>query len=269
MTLLRFRPAIDPDGVTFETGYAAAARASYEIFRGLRDAGAIPPSVRFQVCLPTPMASAYMYVSPGARAAYLPAYERALVQALQDIVAGIPAADLAIQWDVCQEVLVYEGFFPDRPASFETQIAGELARLGQAVPDAVEMGYHLCYGSPADEHLVLPRDTAIMVAIANGFRRELGRRIDFLHMPVPKDRTDAAYFRPLAGLRGFEDSTLYLGLIHHDDRDGDLARIRAAQAVTPAFGVSSECGWGRTDPARVPSLLESHRAAAERLRRPS
>ena len=88
-------------------------------------------------------------------------------------------------------------------------------------------------------------------------------------MPVPKDRTDAAYFQPLAGLRGFDDSTLYLGLIHHDDRDGDLARIRAAQAVTPAFGVSSECGWGRTDPGRVPSLLESHRAAAERLRRAS
>ena len=174
MTLLRFRPAIDPDGVTFETGYAAAARASYAIFRALRDAGAIPSGVRFQVCLPTPMASAYMYVSPGARAAYLPAYERALVQALQDIVSGIPAADLAIQWDVCQEVLVCEGFFPDRPASFEAQIAGELARLGQAVPDGVEMGYHLCYGSPADEHLVMPRDTAIMVAIANGFRREAG-----------------------------------------------------------------------------------------------
>ena len=131
------------------------------------------------------------------------------------------------------------------------------------------MGYHLCYGSPADEHLVMPRDTAIMVDIANGLRRELSpaRRIDFLHVPVPKDRTDAAYFRPLAGLEGFDDSTLYLGLIHHDDRDGDLARIRAAQAVTPAFGVSSECGWGRTDPGRVPSLLESHRAAAERLRR--
>jgi hypothetical protein len=267
MTLLRFRPAIDPDGVTFETGYAAAARASYAIFRALRDAGAIPPGVRFQVCLPTPMASAYMYVSPGARDAYLPAYERALVRALRDIVSGIPAADLAIQWDVCQEVLVYEGFFPDRPTEYAAQIAGELARLGHAVPDEVELGYHLCYGSPADEHLVMPRDTAIMVAIANGVRRELARarRIDFLHMPVPKDRTDAAYFRPLAGLRGFDDSVLYLGLIHHDDRDGDLARIRAAQAVTPAFGVSSECGWGRTDPGRVPSLLESHRAAAELL----
>ena len=86
------------------------------------------------------------------------------------------------------------------------QIAGELARLGRAVPDGVEMGYHLCYGSPADEHLVMPRDTAIMVDIANGFRRELpARRIDFLHVPVPKDRTDAAYFQPLAGLRGFDE----------------------------------------------------------------
>ena len=90
-------------------------------FRALRDAGAIPPGIRFQVCLPTPMASAYMYVSPAARAAYLPAYERALVQALQDIVSGVPAADLAIQWDVCPEVLIYEGFFPNRPASFEAQ----------------------------------------------------------------------------------------------------------------------------------------------------
>jgi hypothetical protein len=269
MTLLRFRPGIDPDAVTFETGYAGAARESYAIFRGLRDAGTIPPSVRFQVCLPTPMASAYMYVSPGARAAYLPAYERALVQALQDILAGIPAADLAIQWDVCQEVLIHEGFFPDRPKEYEAEIAGELARLGRAVPEAVEMGYHLCYGSPADEHLVMPRDTAIMVDIANGFRRQLARRVDFLHVPVPKGRTDAAYFQPLADLSGFEDSTLYLGLLHHEDRDGDLARIRAAHAVMPAFGVSSECGWGRTDPARVPSLLESHRAAAEYLGRRS
>ena len=73
MTLLaKFRPAVDPGSVTFETGYAAAARASYAIFCALRDAGAIPAGVRFQVCLPTPMASAYMYVSRGARDAYLP-----------------------------------------------------------------------------------------------------------------------------------------------------------------------------------------------------
>jgi hypothetical protein len=263
--LLRFRDGVDPAMVVFETGYATAARESYAVFRSLRDEGVIPPGVRFQVCLPTPMASAYMYVSPRDREPYLGTYGRALTRALADVVAAIPAADLAIQWDVCQEVLVYEGFFPEPPADYKAQIAAELTGLGSAVPPAVEMGYHLCYGSPADEHLVMPRDMAVMVEIANDVRRGLSRSIDFLHMPVPRDRADAAYVRPLADLAGFDGTALYLGLIHHDDREGDVARIRAARAVVPKFGVASECGWGRTDPERVASLLESHRVAARFL----
>jgi hypothetical protein len=263
--LLRFRAGIDPDGVVFETGYAAAARASFETFARLQSTAVIPAGVRFQVCLPTPMASAYMYMSPTARDAYLPTYERALRRALDDIVASIPARHLAIQWDVCQEVLIYEGFFPDCPADYKARIIAELAALGDAVPRDVEMGYHLCYGSPADEHLVMPRDTAIMVEMANGVRRALARRIDFLHLPVPKDRTDTAYVKPLADLTGFADTTLYLGLIHHDDRAGDRARVRAARGVVAAFGVASECGWGRTDPHRVPGLLESHSLVMKEL----
>jgi hypothetical protein len=267
MPLLRFRAGVDPVGVAFETGYAAAARASWTTFARLQTAGVVPASVRFQVCLPTPMASAYMYVSPKARDAYVPAYERALLLALREIVAAVPAARLSIQWDVCQEVLVYEGFFADRPDDYKRRIVAELARLGDAVPGEVDMGYHLCYGSPADEHLVMPRDMGVMVEIANDLRRALARRANFLHMPVPKDRADADYFRPLAGLTGWDDATLYLGLLHHDDRAGDRARIEAARAFAPLFGVSSECGWGRTDPARVPGLLASHRAAAELLSR--
>ena len=266
MALLRFRAGVDPETVVFETGYAAAARASYAVFRALQTGGVIPAAVRFQVCLPTPMASAYMYVSPKAREAYIPAYERALRRALGDIVEAIPAARLAVQWDVCQEVLVYEGFFADRPADYERQIIDELARLGDGVPEGVEVGYHLCYGSPADEHLVMPADTAIMVELANGLREALRRRVDFLHMPVPRDRTDAAYVAPLADLAGYAGTTLYLGLIHHDDAKGDVARIEAARAFVKAFGVASECGWGRTDPERVSDLLLSHRAAAEFIR---
>lgn len=265
MPLLRFRAGVDPDGVTFETGYARAACASYGTFRALQAGGVIPSRLRFQVCLPTPMASAYMYVSPKAREPYIETYERALRRALDEILEAIPAEQLAIQWDVCQEVLVEEGFFPDRPADYKRLISAELARLGDAVPDAVELGYHLCYGSPADEHLVMPRDMALMVEMADGLRQALRRRIDFLHMPVPKDRTDADYVRPLARLRGFDDSALYLGLIHHDDQAGDLARIDAARAFVDGFGVAAECGWGRTDPQRVPGLLESHHAAVLHL----
>ena len=42
-------------------------------------------------------------------------------------------------------------------------------------------------------------------------------------------------------------------------------RIAAASKVVPRFGFSSECGWGRTDPARVPGLIAAHRQAAEAL----
>jgi hypothetical protein len=264
---LRFREAVDPDTVTFETGYAQAARESYQVFEQLRQDGDIPPGVRFQVSLPTPMASAYMYVSPKSRDAYIAVYERALMRALHDIVAAIPAEQLAIQWDVCQEVLIYEDFFADRPTDYREQITAELVRLGDAVPPAVEMGYHLCYGSPADEHLIMPKDMGIMVEMANGVSDAISRRIDFLHMPVPKDRTDAAYFRPLVNLRPSDDTTLYLGLIHYDDQAGDQTRIQAAQAFISSFGVASECGWGRTDPQRVPSLLASHRLAVAFLGR--
>ncbi len=256
---LRFRPGIDPATVTFATGYAEAAIDSYAVFRRLRDAGELPSGLRFQVCLPTPMASGYMYVSPSALDAYLPVYERSLLAALRQIAEAIPHADLAIQWDVCQEVLIFEDYFPHRPASYKADIFAELARLGDAVPIDVECGYHLCYGSPRDEHLVMPKDAAILVEIANGLIDHLSRRLDFLHLPVPRDRTDASYFAPLRDLRLPTGATLYLGLIHHDDAAGDQARIEAASAVVPAFGVATECGWGRGEPERVPGLLAAHR----------
>lgn len=256
---LRFKSEIDPATLTFETGYAAAARESYAVFRRLRDAGEIPTGMRFQVCLPTPMASGYMYISPASLAAYLPVYERSLLSALRDILDAIPHRDLAIQWDVCQEVLVYENYFPHRPSSYKADIGAQLGRLGDAVPDDVECGYHLCYGSPRDEHLIMPKDTAVMVDMTRGLLSQLRRRMDFLHLPVPKDRSDDTYFAPLHELSLPAETMLYLGLIHYADAAGDQARIAAAQKVVPRFGIATECGWGRTDPARVPALLAAHR----------
>lgn len=258
---LRLKPGTDPATVTFDTGYAAAALDSYAVFRRLRDAGEIPAGTRFQVCLPTPMASGYMYVSPSSLAAYLPIYERSLLTALREIIDAIPHRDLSIQWDVCQEVLVFEHYFPHNPSSYKADIAAELARLGDAVPADVECGYHLCYGSPRDEHLIMPTDTAVMVEMTRDLLSHLRRRMDFLHLPVPKDRTDAAYFAPLGDLRLPVETALYLGLIHHADGAGDRTRIAAARKVVPRFGVATECGWGRTDPARVPGLLAAHRNA--------
>ena len=264
---LRFKPSVNPDTVQFPTGYAEAAAASYAIYSQMRDVGVIGSETRFQVSLPTPMSTGYMYVSPAARDAYMPAYERSLAEALDGILSAIPHEQLSIQWDVCQEVLLFEDYFPHRPDNYKQQVYDLLSRLGGRVPESVELGYHLCYGSPADEHLVMPKDMGILVEISNGVSAGLGRRLDFMHMPVPKDRTDSAYFRPLQELDLPDSAGLILGLIHFNDAEGDAARIASAREFVPMFGVASECGWGRTDPARVPGLLASHHRAVELLNR--
>ena len=183
-----------------------------------------------------------------------------MLSAVDEILASTPHDRLSIQWDVCQEVLLFEDYFPHRPADYKEQIFAELGRLGSAVPETVDLGYHLCYGSPRDEHLVMPQDMGFSWR-ANGIADGTG--LDFIHMPVPQDRTDREYFLPLEGLRLPDEADLILGLIHHDDAAGDRARIDAARDFVDSFGVASECGWGRTDPARVPGLLESHSLAVE------
>jgi hypothetical protein len=260
---VRFKPGVDADKVLFETGYDKAARASYGTFKRLRDAGSIAKGTRFQVSLPTPHSSGYLYVGRPARQTYFKVYERALLKALSAIVAAIPAQDLSIQWDVCQEVLAFENYFKDRPADYKKQTFDMLGRLGDSVPPGVELGYHLCYGSPADEHLVQPKDSAILVEMMQGIAAATRRRIGFFHIPVPKERTDNAYYAPLKNWKRPAGTELYLGLLHHDDAAGDKRRIAVAKTFIDDFGLSAECGWGRTEPGRLPGLLKGHRVAAE------
>jgi len=260
---VRFKPGVDPDTVAFATGYDKAALASYEVFKRMREAGAIAKGTRFQVSLPTPHSSGYLYVSGPARQTYFRVYERALLQALATIVQAIAAAGLAIQWDVCQEVLAFEGYFQDRPADYKKQTFDMLGRLGDAVPAGVELGYHLCYGSPADEHLVQPKDAGILVEMMEGIAAATKRPIDFFHIPVPKDRSDEGFYAPLKAWKRPAGTELYLGLLHHDDETGDRKRVAVAKRFITDFGLSAECGWGRTEPGRLPGLLKGHRAAAE------
>lgn len=263
--LLRFKPDADTSSINFDTGYDKAASYSYGVFKRLRDEGVVPDHVRFQVCLPTPMASGYMYVSPAARDEYCTVYMRSLQGALRNIMDSIDHGDLALQFDVCQEVLIFEDYFPERPADYKERIFAELAQLGDAVAADIPMGYHLCYGTPYDEHLVMPKDMTVLVEMMRGILGATQHDVDFLHVPVPKDRSDDAYFEPLNTLKLAPDTRLFLGLIHYDDAAGDQQRIETAKHFVERFGIASECGWGRTDPKRVPGLLASHRAAAESL----
>jgi hypothetical protein len=260
---LRLKPGATPEASAFKTGYAEMAIQSWALFERLQEAGVIPRWVKFQISLPTPIAPTYNNMVPADRPKVLPALTRHFIGEVEKIAAALPNDRLALQWDVCQEVLAWEGYYEPGPIDFKTETIDVLGRVGDAVPGGIELGYHLCYGSPADEHLVQPKDTGIMLEMANAIAARVTRPVQFFHLPVPKGRTDDGYFAPLEGLRLKAPTELYLGLIHHDDANGDAARLAAARRHVRVDGVATECGMARGDPARLPGLLAAHARAAE------
>jgi hypothetical protein len=264
---IKLADGVTPDEVRFgELGYAREARASYLDFVAAREKGVLPPQVRFQVSLPTPFAVVGPFCVPEARQPILRAYEQAMLREVSMLCATLPRKDLAIQWDVCIEMVMWDGRHATIPAfpGMAKVFADSFARLAAAVPDEVELGFHLCYGDLDARHFVQPRDAAKMVELANLIAESVKRAIHWVHMPVPADRTDEAFYEPLRGLTLPANTELYLGLVHASDGvAGTRKRMDVARKYVRDFGIASECGIAR---ARTPSvardILEVHASAA-------
>lgn len=269
-----FRPVRVADGARAEDiqlpslGYADAALESWAIFSKLQDEGVIAAATRFQVSLPTPIGFVAALVAAEDRAAFEPVYEAALAAELERIVDAIPHDRLAIQWDAALEFAILEADRTDAPspAWFTDEWAAtseRLARQLDRVPAGVEAGVHLCYGDVAEKHFVEPTDTANLVRFANLVREATARPITWLHLPVPIERDDTAYFAPLSELNLAEETELYLGLVHRQDgAEGAARRIDAARAHVLDFGVATECGFGRAPEGTTVPLFEAHRAVS-------
>ena len=222
---------------------------SWRLFDRLQQEGVIPAGVKFQISLPTPIAPIYNSMVPTDRTALIPVLTTHMLGEVKAIAQALPNERIALQWDVCQEVIAWEGYYEPGPVDFRKETISELIAIGNGVPAAIELGYHLCYGSPADEHVIQPKDAGIMVEIVNAVSAGVRRSIQFFHLPVPKPRTDDSYFAPLAGLKLHPETELYLGLVHRDDTAGNAARLAAAQRHVRVDGVATECGMARGDPA--------------------
>jgi hypothetical protein len=246
---LKLADGVDASDIHFgELGYAREARPGYEDFLAARRAGQIPEHVRFQVSLPTPLAVIMPFVQqPDAQQVY-PAYEAAMLREVERIGATLPHEDLAIQWDVCLEMVAWDGRSDNARAfpGMEEVFAGNFARLGAAVPADVELGFHLCYGDLDAKHFVQPIDATKMVEMANLIVRSVSRPITWMHMPVPIDRTDDAFYAPLRNLQLDPGTELYLGLVHAEDGvEGTRRRMAVAGKFVDTFGIASECGISR------------------------
>jgi methionine synthase II (cobalamin-independent) len=260
-------------------GYADAAIASFAEFSALKAAGVIAPGTRFQVSVPSPLAALSVYVVPTERPLVYPAYSAAIAREIAEITAAIPAGELAIQIDLATEFTYIEqvtvgGTKPvawfaaagtDSSTAEIITAAGSLAAtIANAVPDAVELGFHLCYGDVAEKHFVEPADTENLVALANVLAASVNRPVNWVHLPVPIERDDSAYVAPLAGLALRQETKLFLGLVHHEDGvEGANRRIAAARPVLASagiteFGIGTECGFGRGPADRTAPLLRLH-----------
>jgi hypothetical protein len=264
--LLAVKDGIALEDVRFGSlGYADEARPSWETFSRLQADGVLPASWRFQVSLPTPLAPIEAFVLPDEKVTLEPLYEDAMRREVDEIASFVPHESLAIQWDTAVEFGILEGVFPPfYPGDAEEGVVSRLARYAGWVPDDVQLGFHYCYGDADHEHFKQPADASLLVRIANRVSEEVDRQIQWIHMPVPRDRDDDQYFAPLADLALHDETDLYLGLVHMTDGvEGTLRRIATAQRVAPAFGVATECGMGRRQPETIPALLKIHAEVAD------
>jgi hypothetical protein len=263
----RLREGVAPDQLELSLPYAEDAIASHRLLRGFIDRGEIPPGTKLQVSIPTAAATLVAFFARDVQGELLARIEQVLGGEIGRIADAIPHDEVAIQWDVAVEFNYIELRRTPGPFSQEDLVAS-LGRLSSLVPEDIELGYHLCYGDAPPEvgkglkgrHFVEPTDAGLLVEFANEIVARATRPVQFIHMPVPIERDDDAYFAPLDGLRLPPQTRLFLGLVHEEDGiEGAQRRAATARAHVGEFGVGTECGMQNEPPEAIESILAIQR----------
>jgi hypothetical protein len=264
------KPGVGMENVQFPNlFYADIAAKSYATFRRLKDSGKIAADTKFQVDLVPAHSVVWLFLVEKLHAAIDPIYNDAVKREIDKIAAIVPHGELAIQLDVASAVFARlerneSGRYGQTKAEMQERFAAIVTELGNRVPAGVDLIYHLCYGDSGHRHVIEPTDMGDMVEFANRVSRQIARPIQLIHMPVPRNRADDAYFAPLRRLELRPETELCLGLVHYTDGiDGARGRLAAAKNHVRDFSIATECGFGRRDPATIPALLRLHAEIAD------
>lgn len=264
------KPGFAPQDVRFDNlFYADIAQRSYAEFRRLKALGKIAAAAKFQVDLVPAHSVIWLFLVDALHAPLDPIYNEALKREIDKIAAAIPHDELAIQFDVASAVFARlerdeASSYGRTKAEMQERFSAILVDLGNRVPAGVDLLYHLCYGDSNHRHVVEPTDMGDMVEFANRVAANLARPLQLVHMPVPRDRADDAYFAPLRRLALPAESELCLGLVHYTDGvEGTKKRLATAKKYAQEFSIATECGFGRRDPRTIPELLRIHAEIAD------
>jgi hypothetical protein len=259
MPLAQLRPDADPAELEFpEFAYGPAAAESHGLLAEAKRQGLISDDARLLVAMPTGHNPVGIFVAAESRDPVLTAYERQLRHSVDQIQAAVPHSELAIQWDLVSELTAMGGGGVggrwDRDEVIE-----ELRRLASWVQPDVELGFHLCFGdsnrdnvrpgqpSPFKIESNRASDATPLRELATAIFTSVSRPIQFMHMAIPIDWTGPAQFEPLSGLKVRDETELYLGVVHPQDRL-EPARRRAriaTETLGRPIGIGTECGMGR------------------------
>ncbi len=238
-------------------GYAQDAIASYAAFRALKREGRIPSALRFQVGMPLPVSavSHMNWVDPADVHKVRPGYTAALRAEVDAMLEHIPHEELAIQYEAVWELGDVYRHFPFLPAdgAIERNL-DQIRELAPQLPTAVQLGYHLCFGTFGHWPRIESDDLAPAVALGNAMISASGRRVDWLHVPAAPSPDDN-YYAPLAALEP-QGARIYLGLIHN--MPDFAARLALARRHWPDFGISAYCGFGRLSDVQLNGVIQDH-----------
>jgi hypothetical protein len=248
------------------------AIASYQTFRRLREQGVIPAGLRFQVGLPFPFSLLSNFRgTAGEYAVAERACEDLVSRELPRLMSQVPPEDLAIQWDVCYEVLDNEGVLPWTADGAWERFTGPVARIANLVPEEVLAGYHLCYGTYPDWPMYEARDLSLLVRMANHAVASSGRTVDWVHLAGPRylRSEEDRFFRPLADL-DVGDTRVFLGIVLPIDGVAGLRRRQATASKHLArFGVAMYCGFGRQPGHDGAQTMREHASVVRAAHRPA
>ena len=269
---VRIADGVDADDVDFgNLGYADEYLASYEAFKRMRDEGAVPDGVRFQVQYPTSSAVIVGFTVKSDIDRLLIPYERALVADLERFLAAVPHEDVQVQWDVCIEIGIMEDadwydLGPDR----DRDMGPRVARAVDAVPKDVPVGLHLCYGDYKHAHWSEPESLRVQVDLVRDTVAASHRPVSFASFTVPQYQDGDDYFAPLADLPEDALDRVYFGIVpYHPDKQAPGTTERQIEQIDrylTDWGICTECGMARCEADEVRPLLDLHRTIVGQAR---
>ena len=238
----RLKTGVPIESVRFDNlFYADVASRSYGVFAALKREGRIPAHCKLQVDLVPAHSVIWLYVQEHLHPAVDGIFNDAVRREIEKIAAAIPHDEPAIQIDVASAVFARlerneSSSYGRTKEEMRERFADIVSRLANHVPTDIDLLFHFCYGDAGHKHVIQPTDMGDMVDFANLLARRIARSIELIHMPVPRDRSDAAYFEPLQQLKlRPETEALPRPGAHHRRHRGHRQAPRHGQPICRRF----------------------------------